>query len=280
MLSAALQDCLLQSCRGSCDERDDVGQAILTRPRHLNAALDVALCTTGACVGDKANHEKHDYHSSAWSTQERKPCLSSRPDIWVSIGAGPLPSGGPEGPASSSSFTFFDSSSRRNRLPSFSAISSSCTRKERHLFEMSLRSVVLLLLSSQWLGKLQQRDQPCGVQHTTSSQLTKRNCNNPLYSSKRASPPAAVIASAPLATPCGTGPLDMAPLLVGAVTPLAAAAVAGPLATLRTAAGWAAPLGTTAVVEGSRRALAGVFGCKQAESSWKVIGWMAKTLVN
>ncbi len=108
----------------------------------------------------------------------------------------------------------------------------------------------------------------------------RRNCNNPLYSSKSASPPAAVIASAPFAAPFCMGPLDMAPLLTGAVTPLAGAAVATPLATPPTAAGRAAPLGATAVVEGSRRALAGVFGCKQADSSWKVIGWMAKTLVN
>ena len=46
------------------DERDGNGQAILTRSMHLNAAMDVALCTTGECVGDQAKHKKHDYHPS------------------------------------------------------------------------------------------------------------------------------------------------------------------------------------------------------------------------
>jgi hypothetical protein len=46
------------------DKRDGVGQAILTRPVHLNAAMNDAFCATGDCVGDEANREKHDYHSS------------------------------------------------------------------------------------------------------------------------------------------------------------------------------------------------------------------------
>ncbi len=46
------------------DTRGGIGQAILTRPMHLNAAMDVAFCATGDSIGDEANHEKHDYHSS------------------------------------------------------------------------------------------------------------------------------------------------------------------------------------------------------------------------
>ena len=66
-----------------------------------------------------------------------------------------------------------------------------------------------------------------------------------------------------------------------ATTAAAAASPAGPTAVPRAPPATAtAAVRAAEVAAGSRRALGGVWGCRQAQSSWKVIGFMARTLAN